>query len=308
MRTIPIQTIEQITLTECAILGLVARRERSGYDLLRTIESGVGFFWTPAKSQLYALLPKLVERGLLKARRVEQDKRPDKTLYRITAAGRRALREGLEQASPAVDRNPFELRVFFGEHMRPGAVRAMVEARLSQQREHLATLRGNRAAGRPEARPLSVSDAARGQGEREGGDPLGRAGARAARQMKVAAAIAVALVAATAAGAAYKPSSLLPLDGAYRMTDGRVVSLAVTDDGGLLYTDTRTGDLRQLRAAGPNRFTFGPAYLVQRPVRGTIVVADEAETDDRSANGHADRSPARSASRSEAPASASSAR
>ena len=107
MRTISTQTTEQVTLTECAILGLVARRERSGYDLLKTIESGVGFFWTPAKSQLYALLPKLVERGLLKARRIEQDKRPDKTLYRITAAGRRALREGLEQASPAVDRNPF---------------------------------------------------------------------------------------------------------------------------------------------------------------------------------------------------------
>jgi len=140
MRTIPVQTIAQITLTECAILGLVARRERSGYDLLKTIENGVGFFWTPAKSQLYALLPKLVERGLLSARRVEQDKRPDKTLYRITAAGRRALREGLEQASPAVDRNPFELRVFFGEHMRPGAVRAMVEARLEQQLAHLATL------------------------------------------------------------------------------------------------------------------------------------------------------------------------
>jgi pimeloyl-ACP methyl ester carboxylesterase len=90
--------------------------------------------------------------------------------------------------------------------------------------------------------------------------------------MKLAAAIGVALVAATAAGAAYRPSPLLPLDGAYRMTDGRVVSLAVTDDGNLLYTDTRTGDLRRLDTAGPNRFTFGPAYLVQRPVRGRILV------------------------------------
>src|SRR3954454_768121 len=134
MRTIPrlTTTTEQITLTECAVLGMLTRKERSGYDLLKAIERSVGFFWTPAKSQLYALLPKLVERGLLKARRVEQDKRPDKTLYRITPAGRRALRDGLEQTSPAVDRNPFELRVFFGEHMRPGAVRAMVEARLSQ--------------------------------------------------------------------------------------------------------------------------------------------------------------------------------
>src|SRR3954453_5588565 len=104
MRTIPIQTTDQVTLTECAILGLVACRERSGYDLLKTIENGVGFFWTPAKSQLYALLPKLVDRGLLKARRVEQDKRPDKTLYRTTPAGSRALRLGLEEASPAVGR------------------------------------------------------------------------------------------------------------------------------------------------------------------------------------------------------------
>jgi len=119
---------------------MLARKERSGYDLLKAIERSVGFFWTPAKSQLYALLPKLVERGLLEARRIEQDKRPDKTVYRITKTGRAALREGLEQASPAVDRNPFELRVFFGEHMRPGAVRAMIEARRDRQRAHLAIL------------------------------------------------------------------------------------------------------------------------------------------------------------------------
>jgi DNA-binding PadR family transcriptional regulator len=143
VRTKPGRTItnvEQVTLTECAVLGLLSDQERSGYDLLKTIERSVGFFWTPAKSQLYALLPKLVERGLARARRVEQDKRPDKTLYRITPAGREALRIGLEQASPAVDRNPFELRIFFGEHMRHGAVRRMVEARRDQQRAHLATL------------------------------------------------------------------------------------------------------------------------------------------------------------------------
>jgi DNA-binding PadR family transcriptional regulator len=88
VRTRTERTTDQATLTECAVLGLLTRGERSGYDLLKTIERSVGFFWTPAKSQLYALLPKLVERGLLNARRVEQDKRPAKTLYRITPAGR----------------------------------------------------------------------------------------------------------------------------------------------------------------------------------------------------------------------------
>lgn len=90
--------------------------------------------------------------------------------------------------------------------------------------------------------------------------------------MKLPAAVALALAAATAAGAAYKPSALLSLDGAYRLADGRIVSLAVTPDGGLLYTDTRTGDLRQLRAAGAGRFTFGPTYLVQQPTRGRVGV------------------------------------
>ena len=90
--------------------------------------------------------------------------------------------------------------------------------------------------------------------------------------MRLVAGLAVALAAVSTAAAAYRPSPLLPLDGAYRMADGRVVSLAVTDDGGMLYTDTRTGDVRQLQATGGGRFSFGPAYLVQRPVRGTIRV------------------------------------
>ena len=145
IRTKTAQTIEQITLTECAVLGMLTRGERSGYDLLKAIEGGVGFFWTPAKSQLYALLPKLVERGLLKARRVEQEKRPDKTLYRITPAGRHALRDGLMQASPAVDRNAFELRVFFGEHLRPGALRKMIEAGATHSRS---TLRSSKRSSR----------------------------------------------------------------------------------------------------------------------------------------------------------------
>lgn len=90
--------------------------------------------------------------------------------------------------------------------------------------------------------------------------------------MRFAAALVVALLAAATAGAAYRPSPLLAVDGAYRLADGTVLSLAVTPDGGLLYTDTRTGDLRQLERAGPGRFRFGPAYLVRRPIRGTVLV------------------------------------
>jgi len=93
------------------------------------------------------------------------------------------------------------------------------------------------------------------------------------RTLALAAALLAAAAPAAAHEVAYRPSALLPLDSTYRFADGSAVSLAVTPDGGLLYTDLRTGDLRQLDPSRTPRFRFGPTYLVRRPVRGTIAVA-----------------------------------
>src|SRR5215216_3409871 len=90
-------TAPPVTATEVAVLGLLVDGECSGYDLLRSAERSVGFFWTPAKTQLYAILRRLVENGFATARHVRQTERPDKTLYRITPAGEERLRAGLEQ-------------------------------------------------------------------------------------------------------------------------------------------------------------------------------------------------------------------
>ena len=129
-----------VTATEVAVLGLLADGERSGYDLLRAAEQSVGFFWTPAKTQLYAILRKLVANGFATARHVRQSDRPDKTLYRITAAGEDRLRDGLEQVHSTVNKNPLELRIFFGEHRPLEAVVADLEAMRDQQRAHFAEL------------------------------------------------------------------------------------------------------------------------------------------------------------------------
>jgi PadR family transcriptional regulator, regulatory protein AphA len=123
------------------VLGLLTFGERSGYDLLKLAEQSVGFFWTPARSQLYALLPKLVERGLARSRRVRQQRRPDKQLYTITPAGERALRQGLEQRlGSAINRNPFALKLFFGAHRDPARVRAGIEGRMRAAEQHLREL------------------------------------------------------------------------------------------------------------------------------------------------------------------------
>lgn len=115
MRTSLHRTTQVLTTTEAAILGLLAERELSGYDLKRVVERSVGYFWRPARSQIYAVLPRLVERGLVRRRDVAQATRPDKQLYRITAAGREALRTWLDEAplEPEPERILL-LKLFFG--------------------------------------------------------------------------------------------------------------------------------------------------------------------------------------------------
>lgn len=94
------------------MLGLLAEGERSGYDLLRRAEGSVGHMWTPAKSQLYAVLPRLVDSGLARRRTVRQQGRPDKQVYRLTPAGRAAVRSWLERTPPK-SWDELLLKVFF---------------------------------------------------------------------------------------------------------------------------------------------------------------------------------------------------
>src|SRR3990172_6975272 len=81
--------------TAYGVLGMLTFGQMSGYDLTKAIEGSIGFFWAPAKSQLYAELRRLVTLGWAREREVEQTDRPDKRIYTITPAGEGALRTWL---------------------------------------------------------------------------------------------------------------------------------------------------------------------------------------------------------------------
>jgi DNA-binding PadR family transcriptional regulator len=121
---------DRLTTTEYALLGMLARYgEHSGYELLKLARKSVGFFWSPAKSHLYDVLPRLERRGLAVGRDVAQTGKPDKRLWRITAPGLEALRAWVDELEPEpyANRGIFELKVFFGDHARPETVVAQVE-------------------------------------------------------------------------------------------------------------------------------------------------------------------------------------
>jgi DNA-binding PadR family transcriptional regulator len=118
----------RISATDAALLGLLSRGgELSGYDVQRRADSATGFFWAPAKSRIYAVLPQLVAKGYATSREVVQSGRPTKQLYRITKAGRAALQAWLEE--PPIfepERAPLLLKLYYGELLAPEVLVAHV--------------------------------------------------------------------------------------------------------------------------------------------------------------------------------------
>jgi PadR family transcriptional regulator, regulatory protein AphA len=120
-----------ITTTEGAVLGLLALAgERSGYELAKLAESGIAYLWTPSRSQIYKVLPRLVATRFACLREVEQRGRPDKALYQLTPEGLAALRRWLEdvEEEPAGGRVVFAVKLFLCDFASPTTALAHLAA------------------------------------------------------------------------------------------------------------------------------------------------------------------------------------
>lgn len=104
-----------LTTTSYAILGLLSLRSWSAYELAHQTQRSLANFWRRAERQLYNEPKRLVRHGLAKASQERVGKRP-RTVYEITAAGRRALRNWLdtEATAPALEAEEV-LRTFFAD-------------------------------------------------------------------------------------------------------------------------------------------------------------------------------------------------
>jgi DNA-binding PadR family transcriptional regulator len=105
-----------LTPTSYAILGLLAVKPWTTYELAQQMDRSLGRFWPRAESKLYEEPKKLVERGLARGSLQMLGKRRS-TVYSITPKGRRALAEWVPTpgSGPVLE---FEqlIKVFFAEH------------------------------------------------------------------------------------------------------------------------------------------------------------------------------------------------
>ena len=109
----------RLTTTSYAMLGLLAVQPWTAYELTQQMRRSLHYVWPKSESLLYTEPKKLVDAGLA---RVTQQRRGDRTRarYRITAAGRRALRAWLdtEPAAPLFEIEAM-LRVTFADQGTP---------------------------------------------------------------------------------------------------------------------------------------------------------------------------------------------
>ena len=106
---------ESRSTTSYALLGLLALRSWTTYELAKQVQRSIGWFWPRAERKLYDEPKRLVEARLASAKGEMTGARP-RTVYAVTTAGRRALRRWLDEP-PAPPTLEFEgmVKVFFAD-------------------------------------------------------------------------------------------------------------------------------------------------------------------------------------------------
>ena len=117
-----------LTTTSYAILGQLALRPWTMYDLAAQMRRNVTYFFPRAESQVYAEPKKLVELGLAEADTEATGKRA-RTVYRITEKGREELARWLAQPTSKGPVLEYEtmLRVMLSPFGRPQDLAATLE-------------------------------------------------------------------------------------------------------------------------------------------------------------------------------------
>ena len=98
------------------LLGLLSHGEMTGYELNKTFNDSLHFFWKVQTSQIYRELNHMEKSGWLTSKTVFQTDRPNKRMYSITDSGRTELQNWLYDNnfdSEFQIRSTFLMKIFF---------------------------------------------------------------------------------------------------------------------------------------------------------------------------------------------------
>jgi DNA-binding PadR family transcriptional regulator len=122
-----------------AILACLTERPMTGYELAKTFDASIGFFWKADHQQIYRELTKLRDRGHIQGREVVQSGKPNKLVYTLTSEGRAALRHwGARPSVPPSIKDDLLVRLYALDCVDIEPLRTDLMARLEHHRDRCA--------------------------------------------------------------------------------------------------------------------------------------------------------------------------
>ncbi len=146
------------TQTSYAVLGLLAIKPWTTYELAKQSERSLRFFFPRAERAVYTEAKRLVVLGWARSKKESTGRRAS-TVYRITAPGRRALRQWLgEPSSPTRVESEAALKMFVADRDHPAELRSLVDGIRADAVEALEALGAQASAEQPfpERMPTNV--------------------------------------------------------------------------------------------------------------------------------------------------------
>jgi DNA-binding PadR family transcriptional regulator len=125
-----------------AVLGLIASKPRSGYDIKRIVDRTIRHFWAASYGQIYPELKRLEEAGWIEGDDVPNGGRA-RRVFRITEAGRGALNGWFGGMETRIElRDESLLRLFFADLLPAEYAVGLLQGRREGYRQMLEYLRG----------------------------------------------------------------------------------------------------------------------------------------------------------------------
>jgi DNA-binding PadR family transcriptional regulator len=125
-------------------LGLLTFGEASGYDIKKHVEAGFSQFFATGFGSIYPALASLADEGLASVRPATGAGagRASRKVYRITPAGRTALRSALASCEPTHRlRSEFMALLYFSQLVPPARLRTVLDTQLARMQGELARMR-----------------------------------------------------------------------------------------------------------------------------------------------------------------------
>jgi DNA-binding PadR family transcriptional regulator len=131
----------ELSATGKVILGMLAARPRSGYEIKQLVDSSARFFWAASYGQIYPELKRLEKAGVIAGDDSSTGAR-QRTTFRLTAEGKRAARDWIRKPPEVLEtRDEGLLKLFFAGSIDPNRAAEIARERAAMSRAKAEQLR-----------------------------------------------------------------------------------------------------------------------------------------------------------------------